>query len=414
MPAPQVNTSGGPGTIVLTWLGVLEPNLTTGTVNLGELLATIPSSASVGQSYLVATPGGSGQVTAAVVDTLIPGATVTLSVANPPPVALWTLPSSATPGGAGLTVTVNGQGFTTTSVVLWNGSARTTVFLSETQLQASITAADISAASTAQLTVSNPAPGGGLSGSLPFLISGLAAPVINTSGIVSNAQYTTSLAGNTIASVFGQNLAASTALATSLPLPTTLGGVSVLVDGVAAPLFYVSPLQINLQLPWRLLNQTQTSIVVVSNGLSSAVTTIPLTATAPAIYSLNAQGNGQGAILQANSGTVVAPLNSIPGVVTQPGSPLEFISIFCTGLGAVQTYTFGDGTAATAATTVASTQVTIGGVAATVTYAGLAPSYVGLYQINAVIPTGVPSGSAIPVIVKINGITSNTVTIAIQ
>ena len=58
--------------------------------------------------------------------------------------------------------------------------------------------------------------------------------------------------------------------------------------------------------------------------------------------------------------------------------------------------------------------MTIGGVGATVTYSGLAPTLVGLYQVNALVPAGVLPGNAVPVIVSIGGATSNTVTIAVQ
>ena len=64
--------------------------------------------------------------------------------------------------------------------------------------------------------------------------------------------------------------------------------------------------------------------------------------------------------------------------------------------------------------TVANPQVTMGGIAAEVTYSGLAPNYVGLYQVNAVIPSGVTPGNAVPVVITINGVPSNTATLAIQ
>ena len=90
---------------------------------------------------------------------------------NPSPSVSGLSPSNATAGGLGFTLTVNGSGFVATSVVQWNGSGRTTTYVSSTQLTASITASDIASSGTAQVTVVNPAPGGGTSNASSFAIS---------------------------------------------------------------------------------------------------------------------------------------------------------------------------------------------------------------------------------------------------
>ena len=157
VPAPQIATSasGQYQIINLTWNSI-SPALPTGTTKLGEFLVTLPASAVVGQTYATNSVGqGTGSQPTVQV---LPSVTPTVSVANPAPTPEWLLPSSAAPGGPARTITVNGEGFTTTSTVLWNNSARDTTFVSETQLQAAITPADIAAAGTAQITVSNPAP----------------------------------------------------------------------------------------------------------------------------------------------------------------------------------------------------------------------------------------------------------------
>src|SRR5439155_11032187 len=90
-----------------------------------------------------------------------PGAT---SAANPVPLISQPLvPDAAAPGGAGFTLTVNGTGFVSGASVNWNGSARTTTFVSNSQLTASILASDIATANTGSITVMNPSPGGGSS-----------------------------------------------------------------------------------------------------------------------------------------------------------------------------------------------------------------------------------------------------------
>jgi hypothetical protein len=92
--------------------------------------------------------------------------------ANPVPTISSISPTSATAGGTGFNSTVNGANFVNGSVVRWNGSNRTTTFISSTQLKADIAAADIASPGTASMTVFNPAPGGGTSNALTFTIAG--------------------------------------------------------------------------------------------------------------------------------------------------------------------------------------------------------------------------------------------------
>ncbi|HWX18170.1 MAG TPA: hypothetical protein VNY07_16460, partial [Chthoniobacterales bacterium] len=93
---------------------------------------------------------------------------LTFTINNPRPNVTSISPSSATAGGPGFTLTVNGSGFVTTSVVNWNGAARTTTFSSSHQLTAAISAADIATAGTIHVTVTNPGPGGGTSAPKTF------------------------------------------------------------------------------------------------------------------------------------------------------------------------------------------------------------------------------------------------------
>ena len=93
------------------------------------------------------------------------------SVNNPAPAATSISPTSATEGGAGFTLTVNGTGFLSTSIVKFNGVSKTTTFQSATQLTAAIAAADIATAGTANVSVTNPAPGGGASANVQFTIN---------------------------------------------------------------------------------------------------------------------------------------------------------------------------------------------------------------------------------------------------
>jgi uncharacterized protein (TIGR03437 family) len=261
------------------------------------------------------------------------------------------------------------------------------------------------------------------------LASAVFRPGINAGGAVNAASYTAPLTPGGVASLFGSNLADSTVVA-GLPLRTVLGGVAVTVNGVAAPLYFVSPTQINFQVPWELLGQAQAFITVTAGGamrlvansdgssnyglasLSQAVKV----AVSPALFSLNARGSGQGAILVSNSDIVAAPTGSIPGRNTRPARRGEFLSIFCTGLGDVANRPASGAppSAAALASTTLTPSVTIGGAPAPAAFSGLAPGFVGLYQVNVQVPDNAPSGDAVPVVVTLGGASSNTVTIAVQ
>jgi hypothetical protein len=165
----SVNTVGCsfPADAVVRWNG---SNRTTTNYYAFTLHATIPASD-------LATPG-SAQIT---VYSPTAGESAPVSFAinpltSPAPGISSLLPSMAMAGGISFSMTVHGSGFVSSSVVRWNGNARTTTFVSTTQLRAAITAADIAAPGTALVTVFNPAPGGGTSSQLTFTITPLIAP----------------------------------------------------------------------------------------------------------------------------------------------------------------------------------------------------------------------------------------------
>ena len=112
---------------------------------------------------------------------------------NPIPIATSLSPSSAMAGGSAFTLTVNGSRFMAGSVVRWNGASRPTTFVSSTQLQASIGAADIAAAGTADVTVFTSAPGGGTSATVPFTIRGLPALAVSATSVAGGSALTVTL-----------------------------------------------------------------------------------------------------------------------------------------------------------------------------------------------------------------------------
>lgn len=234
-------------------------------------------------------------------------------------------------------------------------------------------------------------------------------PAINPGGTVSAGSYAPLVAAGSVASVFGSNMALGGVSAASItPLPTTLGGTSFQIGGQAAPLYFVSPSQVNLQIPWELAGQTQAAAITTVGGVASTSQTVNLAPFAPSIFTVNQAGSGQGAVLISGTNQLAAP-GSAPARGTS-------ISIFCTGLGAV-TNRPATGAAAQASplsSTLTMPTVTIGGVVAAVSYAGLAPGFVGLYQVNAVVPMSVSPGNTVSLIISVGNATSNTVTIAVQ
>ena len=211
----------------------------------------------------------------------------------------------------------------------------------------------------------------------------------------------------------GTNLAAEVVSAASPPLPYTLGGVTVEFNGLPAALFFVSPTQINFQAPWELEGFDRALLSIVNGTLTSPPVTVAVAAAAPTIFSTNGSGGGQGAVLIAGTGVLAAPSGAFPD--SRPARRGEYLEIYATGLGSVSRLQ-GDGQPKTPANLAISRTpvVTIGGVPAAVTFSGLAPGGVGLFQIDAQIPDGASAGSAVPVTISLNGATSNTVTIAIQ
>jgi uncharacterized protein (TIGR03437 family) len=242
-------------------------------------------------------------------------------------------------------------------------------------------------------------------------------PAISTGGVVNAASYKNQpLAAGTIASVFGSNFSASSLGASQVPLGTSLGGVSVVVNGEFAPLFFVSPTQINFQMPWT-FNSAPEPLVVTVTGVSSASQTISAGQFySPGIFSIDSSGTGQGAIQIANTTFFAAPAGSISGAPSRPavrGS--DYLTIYCNGLGNVNNRP-SNGAAAPdgTSTTVQAVTVTIGGVTVPASFSGLSPGFVALYQVNVQVPASATSGNAVPLTITVGGVTSNTVTVALQ
>jgi len=240
---------------------------------------------------------------------------------------------------------------------------------------------------------------------------GAGSPQITASGITNAASFASgSLVPGSIATVFGTNLTDSAGinLASSLPLPTQFLNVAVNVNGIPAPIFAVDNVagrqQVNFQTPWQVAGPSTAAVSVTSNGVAGAAILVPVLDAQPGIFAYSAGDSSFGAILHPNFQLADT---------SHPASAGETVLIYCTGLGPVSPAQQNGSAAIGAASATATPTVTIGGIAASTTYSGLAPGFVGLYQINAVVPYGLGTGNK-PVVITTGTVASNPALLPVQ
>jgi hypothetical protein len=147
----------------------------------------------------------------------------------------------------------------------------------------------------------------------------VSAPQISSGGVVGGASFSgLSVSAGGILSLFGSGLSTATVSAGSVPLPTTLNNTQVLVNGVAAPLFFVSPFQINFAMPWEELGLTQVQITILSGGVASLSETVPIAPAGPGIFTTNSSGTGQGVVQIAGPDRFQHPLIVFVAVLVPP------------------------------------------------------------------------------------------------
>jgi uncharacterized protein (TIGR03437 family) len=210
--------------------------------------------------------------------------------------------------------------------------------------------------------------------------------------------------------------------ARSFPLPTTLNGLRVEMNDRPSRLLYVGPRQINLQCP-SLPAGTRLSITVkrLDSGESATWSApgVSMRDAAPAIFSLDGSGTGQGLVIIGNTPKLaMLPTPDIDGQAAEPG---DHLVIYANGLGLVDNEIEPGEPASTSplSRVVGTVRVKVGDVFTPVTFAGLAPDTAGVYQVNIVLSDAVPSGTEVPVVLEVqlpDGtiLQSNVVTIAIQ
>ena len=247
-------------------------------------------------------------------------------------------------------------------------------------------------------------------------------PVVPSGSVVNGASFASgqAVAPGALVSIFGTNLASTTAQADTIPLSALMANVSVSFNGVPAPMLAVNHLssydQINAQLPWNVLPGTA-QVVVTNGAASSTPTSLQVVASAPGIFSIAGTGSGQARALNNSDGTFAAPAGSVPGFTTHPakiGDP-NGIAIFATGLGLGDQPVANGGIPTTLTNVLAVPTVLVGNVPAQILFAGMSPQFVGLNQINVVLAPGTPTGNAVPLQLQVGGIvTTSQLTIAVS
>jgi uncharacterized protein (TIGR03437 family) len=232
-----------------------------------------------------------------------------------------------------------------------------------------------------------------------------AGPVLTQNAIlqVYNPLVGGAVSPGTILQLYGSNLALKPVNASMVPLTTTLGQTSVTIGGIPAPLYYVSPTQINAQAPFELVVGNQYQVVVHVNGALTAPGSIAIAAAVPGIAALP---NGQ-IVAQHLDGSLVSE--------SAPAVPGDYVVFYLAGLGAT------DVAVATGAASPASPLahpavppiLTLNSAVQPYQFAGLTPGLAGLYQIDFLVPAGTPDGD-LQLSVSQSGVASNAVILPVH
>jgi uncharacterized protein (TIGR03437 family) len=359
-------------------------------VNSTKLTALVPATllATAGQAPVtVANPGGNVS------------APVNFTIVAAPPVITSVSPNAAPAGSAAITITVNGSNFGASSVVNWNGQALVTTLLSGNGLTAAVPAALLANPGTASLIVVN--SDSGTSAAATFTVAP-PGPFTSTAGIVNAASSQPSIAPGSLISIYGSSLASANGSAANVPLPQALSGTSVTVDGTPVPLLFVSPTQINAQVPYE-AKTGDVKVIVKSGSAQSLPVDIQVQPTGPGVLT----------VLPTNHALVVNVDDGSPNSTQSPAKPGHYVTAYLTGQGLLDN-PVPTGAAAPLSPfshALADVQAKIGGQAAVVQFAGLAPNFVGLLQLNLQVPIVAPGEQSFEV--SIGGVAANVTIISV-
>ncbi len=241
-------------------------------------------------------------------------------------------------------------------------------------------------------------------------IEGSLAPRFSASAVVNAASFAGGMVAGSLATVFAAGVYddEGVVVAGGVPLPNALAGVSVTVAGMAAPVQSVSNVngreQVNFQTPSAVAGRSTAAVVVTRGGQASAPADVPVAVVQPGVYTTD----GTQAIVVHNSDYTLA-------TAARPLERSEFAFLYLAGLGLVSNAP-ADGTGGPVsplAMASADVRMTLGGVPCEVQFAGLAPGFAGVYQVNFRVPAGAASGPQ-DVVVSANGVTSPAVRVNVR
>jgi uncharacterized protein (TIGR03437 family) len=238
---------------------------------------------------------------------------------------------------------------------------------------------------------------------------GSTTPVVERTGVLRAAGFGGgAVTAGSIASIFGSSFAAATETAGSVPLPVRIGQTRVYLNLWPAPLYFTSSGQVNAQIPWELAGETSAQLVVVRNGAASLPVPVDLAPASPGIF-----------LIRENTGVVV---NAVTGQLVDAQTAVrtgDTLVIYASGLGAVtgaaETGVPASSTELEPTRQPVEATLTVGGRSTrmTVLFAGSAPGFIGVNQVNAVVPdTGVAGVGVLKL--QTRGAESNGVSIAVE
>jgi len=211
----------------------------------------------------------------------------------------------------------------------------------------------------------------GLDGGTLDVFSLNPVPAIAPNGVLNAGDFTPNVASGSLVSIFGQNLAIRPATSSNFPLPTQLGGLAVSVNGENVPLLYVSPTQINLQMPYAASGQVNLQVTTANGQASAQLAVAP---TAPAILAI------------VSGAALVSPANPC-----QAGGE---VTLYMTGLGAPsEPVTTGQAAPQSPNPVLARVQILLGRRALQPSYAGMSPGFAGVSQVNFTLPPDLFEGT---------------------
>ncbi len=256
-------------------------------------------------------------------------------------------------------------------------------------------------------------------------IASAQTPTVVDGGVLNGASFAKGqpVSPGGLVSIFGTGLVSKLATADTIPLSSSLGGVTVtFADLPPAPLLAVIPGvpgqssdQINVQIPWEIGTGTGVVNVMVTtaNGTSAPVA-VNFAPSMPGIFTAAAGGQLYAIAVNSSDSSLAWP-QGLASSGSHPAKAGDVLIIYATGLGAVDHQPVDGGIPSVLANTIATPTVLFGGVPGDVLFSGLAPQFVGVNQMNVQVPTGVTPSSAVPLQIKVNGFTStNQVVIATQ